>query len=91
MGVRRICVAQYAVHDRAIWREFAHWVGIPSAAGEQSSLTTATAEINFFLGATPAWLGHPFRSAESIETFRLPPDPIEFACSHIFETQIGNG
>jgi hypothetical protein len=82
---------QHAIDDRAIWREIANRVGICGISGEQGRLTTATAKIDFFLGTATARLGHPFRSAESVKTFRLLPDPIELACSHIFETQIGNG
>ena len=91
MGVRRICVAQYAVNDRTIWREFAHRIGVRCAPRQQRSLTTATAEIDFFLRTAPARLRHPFRSTESVEALRLAPDPIEIASSDIVESQIGNG
>src|SRR5262245_25074883 len=90
MDVRRICVLEHTIHDRTIWRELAHRIGVRSVSSQQSSLTTATTEIDFSLRTTSAWLGHPFRSAKSVKAFGFTPNPIEIACPNIFEPQIRN-
>src|SRR6266404_6996064 len=82
---------QHCVHHRAIWRKLADRIGVCRVSCQQRGLTTATAEIDFSLRTTPAWLGHPFRAAKACKTFRFAPNPIEVTSPNIFETQIGNG
>src|SRR5438128_1362993 len=55
----------------AIWRKLADRVGVRRISCQQCSLTTATAKIDFSLRTTLARLGHPFRSAKPVETFRF--------------------
>jgi hypothetical protein len=69
MFVRRIRVTQHSVHYCAIGRQFADRISVRGVSGQQRSLATATAEIDFSLRTTPARLRHPFRSAESVEAF----------------------
>src|SRR5262245_17357825 len=91
MVVCRIRVAYHIIYKCAVWREFADRIGVCGISSKQGSLTTTTAEIDFFLRTSPARLRHPIRSTESVEALRFAPDPSEMACSDVFETQIVNG
>jgi hypothetical protein len=62
-------------HDLVVGREVTDRVRARRVAGELERLAAAPAEIYLAAIATPAGLGHPLRSPETLEEWRFVPDP----------------
>src|SRR3954464_12542773 len=86
---RRVVGRRHRRRDQTVvGGEVADGVGAGGVAGQREGLTTTSAEVDFPTVATADRGRHPLLAAESLEQWRLGPDPLQAVLAHAGARQV---